>query len=123
MISHLFRSSEQLLCHLYIAMNDRDLSSVVAILEEDVEWSDITSGERIVGRDRVRNYWSALWLEAHVETEPLLIEKEEDGKYCVEVHQKVTDLRGHPLSDDIVYHVYRIGKCGVSDMTIRRFSA
>lgn len=116
----IFKSSEQLLCRLYLAMNERNVASIIAILEEGVEWSDMTNGESIVGRECVRNYWNMLWLDTRVETEPLLIEKEEDGRYCVEAHQKVTDLRGQPVSDEIVYHVFRIGKCGVLDMKIRR---
>jgi hypothetical protein len=115
-----FKSGEQLLCRLYLAMNERNLASVIATLEESVEWSDMTNGESIIGRECVRNYWNALWLDTRVETEPLLIEKEEDGRYCVEAHQRVTDLRGQAVSDEIVYHVYRVGKCGVLNMKIRQ---
>ena len=115
-----FKSSEQLLCRLYLAMNERNLESAISILEEGVEWSDMTNGENIVGRECVRNYWNTLWLNTCVETEPLLIEKEEDGRYCVEAQQRVTDLRGQPVSDEIVYHVFRIGKLGVLGMQIRQ---
>ena len=113
------RSATRLLCKLYLALNDRDLQTANATLTEQVTWTHALTGEKISGLWLFRQYWEVLWSNANVETEPLMFEREKDGRFCVEVHQKIID-HGHQLiSDEIVHHIFTLAEVGVTDMEIR----
>lgn len=81
---------------------------MLARMHPGVEWANGMEGGHVQGRDAVRDYWTRQWsvLDPHVE--PLQINRDETGRYVVEVHQIVRNLEGTVLVDTIVHHAYRI---------------
>ena len=77
-------------------------------MHPDVEWANGMEGGHVHGRDAVREYWMRQWsvLDPHVE--PLQINRNETGRYVVEVHQIVRNLEGTVLVNATVHHTYRI---------------
>lgn len=77
-------------------------------MHPDVEWANGMEGGHVHGRDAVREYWTHQWsvLDPHVE--PLQINRDETGRYVVEVHQIVRNLEGTVLVNTTVHHTYRI---------------
>ncbi|MES2642891.1 MAG: nuclear transport factor 2 family protein [Myxococcota bacterium] len=91
---------------LYAAFNRRDSSYVTDRMSPDVTWPRAFKGGVVRGPEAVRAYWEAQWAEIDPHVEPLRIERDEDGRYDVEVHQVVKDLAGTVIADSTVHHVY-----------------
>ncbi|MDE3186996.1 MAG: nuclear transport factor 2 family protein [Acidobacteriota bacterium] len=98
----------ELLTTAYANFNARRIEDVLARMHPGVEWANGMEGGHVQGRDAVRDYWTRQWsvLDPHVE--PLQINRDETGRYVVEVHQIVRNLEGTVLVDTIVHHAYRI---------------
>ncbi len=84
------------------------LEAVLARMQPDVVWPNGMEGGYVYGHEGVRDYWTRQWaiLDPHVE--PLEINRDEKGRFVVEVHQVVRDAEGKLLSDAMVRHVYII---------------
>jgi hypothetical protein len=97
---------ERLLRRAYEAFNFRDIDGALALMHPDVDWPNGMEGGREVGREAVRAYWTRQFgiIDSHVD--PVAFEPGSDGRIAVDVHQVVRDLRGNPLSDGRVRHVY-----------------
>ena len=93
---------------LYEAFNGRDLDAVLAMMGDEVDWPNAWKGGRLVGRDPVRDYWTAQWAEIDPRVEPLAVTKRADGKVAVTVRQLVRSPDGQVLSDGEVIHVYQL---------------
>jgi ketosteroid isomerase-like protein len=93
---------------LYQAFNSRDVDGVLALLSPDVDWPNAWRGGRVVGRDAVRDYWSAQWADIAPHVEPLAIAERSDGRLAVTVRQIVRSFDGQVLNDAQVVHVYRV---------------
>ncbi len=93
---------------LYEAFNGRDLDAVLAMMRDEVDWPNAWKGGRLVGRDAVRDYWTAQWAEIDPHVEPLAVTKRADGKVAVTVRQLVRSPDGQVLSDGEVIHVYQL---------------
>jgi hypothetical protein len=101
-------NDREILTAAYRDFNSRRIEDVLARMHPDVEWANGMEGGHVNGREGVRAYWTRQWsiLDPHVE--PLSIERDQESRYVVEVHQVVRDLLGNILVDTIVYHAYRL---------------
>src|SRR5690242_13642573 len=84
---------------MYAAFNRRDADGVLAMMTNDVDWPNAWKGGRVVGREAVRDYWSAQWAEIDPHVEPLSVTERADGSLAVAVRQVVRSLSGELVSD------------------------
>jgi ketosteroid isomerase-like protein len=99
---------EDLLRRAYVAFNDRDIESAVALMHADVDWPNGWEGGRVHGRDGVRDYWTRQFAAISARVDPLSFTDLGDGCVAVEVHAVVHDADGALLSDGRVRHTYTI---------------
>jgi hypothetical protein len=93
---------------LYDAFNRRDADGVLAMMSEGVDWPNAWKGGRILGREAVRDYWTAQWAEIDPHVEPVSVIERPDGGVAVTVRQVVRSVDGELLGDSEVVHVYRL---------------
>ena len=103
---------------LYEAFNRRDVDGVLAMMSDEIDWPNAWKGGRLLGRDAVRDYWTAQWAEIDPNVEPLAVTERADRGLAVTVRQVVRAADGQPLGDAEVVHVYRL-----DDGRIRRMDA
>lgn len=84
---------------LYAAFNDRDAGGVLAMMSADVDWPNAWKGGRLVGREAVREYWTAQWAEIDPHVEPTSVTERADGSIAVTVQQVVRSLDGQLVSE------------------------
>ena len=87
-------------------------------MDPDVNWPNAATGERLHGRDEVREYWAEQWKAADPRVEPVRFEQLPWGGIGVEVHQVVRDLDGKVQADQMVKHVYTIDDVLIRHMAI-----
>ena len=92
----------------YRAFNARDIDGALQLMADDVVWPNGMQGGAVHGRDGVRAYWRRQWTIVDPKVEPVRIDARPDGRFDVEVHQVVRDVRGTLLADRTIHHVYRI---------------
>lgn len=93
---------------LYEAFNRRDIDRVLEMMSDDVERPNAWKGGRLVGRDAVREYWTAQWSEIDPHVEPESVTERGDGSLAVAGRQLVRSPDGELLADGEVVHVYRL---------------
>jgi hypothetical protein len=111
---------ETCLRSLYVAFNARDIDAALATMTADVDWPTAWDGGRVVGHDRIRDYWERQWAEIDSSAEPIAISERPDGQVEVRVRQVGRDLAGRVLFDEEVRHVYAFRGDLVQRMTIER---
>ena len=113
-------NDREILAAAYRDFNARRIEDVLARMHPDVEWANGMEGGHVNGREGVRAYWTRQWsiLDPHVE--PMSIERDQDSRYVVEVHQVVRDLQGNILVDTIVHHAYRLAAGLIERMDIEQ---
>lgn len=84
------------------------MDRVLAMMSDDVDWPNAWKGGRLVGRDAVRDYWTAQWSEIDPHVEPTSVTERADGSLAVVVRQVVRSMGGEVLTDGEVIHVYRL---------------
>jgi hypothetical protein len=99
---------------LYEAFNRRDMDAVLAMMSDEVDWPNAWKGGRLVGREAVRDYWTAQWAEIDSHVEPLSVSERADGSLALRVQQVVRSSDGELLGEGEVVHVYRI-RAGLID--------
>src|ERR1700679_3087930 len=92
----------------YAAFNKRDIDGALALMTEDVRWPRASEGGEVVGKKKIRAYWTPQWGEFDPPEKPLEITEEDGGKTHVKVHQLVRSLQGDVLSDSEVLHVFTV---------------
>jgi hypothetical protein len=92
----------------YSAFNKRDIDGALALMTKDVSWPKASEGDKVVGKEEIRAYWTRQWTEFDPHVEPLVITEEDGGKTHVRVHQLVKNLEGEVLSDSEVLHVFTV---------------
>ena len=110
---------EDLFMKTYAAFNARDIDAILAVMHPDVDWPNGWEGDRLLGREEVREYWTRQWTVIDPTVTPQRFVMEADGRIAVLVHQVVRDLEGHVISDGMVEHVYQIEDDLVKNMEIR----
>jgi hypothetical protein len=78
------------------------------MMSEDVDWPNAWKGGRFVGREAVRDYWTAQWAEIDPHVEPLSVAERPDGGLAVTVRQVVRSPDGEVVRDSEVVHIYRL---------------
>jgi ketosteroid isomerase-like protein len=99
---------------LYEAFNRRDIDGVLAMMSEQVDWPNAWKGGRLVGREAVRDYWTAQWTDIDPRVEPISVSERADGSVAVSVKQVVRSSDGELLGEGELVHVYRI-RAGLID--------
>src|SRR5258708_26042395 len=97
----------EILRHLYDRFNARDIDGALAVMHDEVAWTNGMEGGHVHGHESVRSYWQRQWTMIDPHVEPLGFSIRPDG-VVVEVHQTVRDLGGKLLSDKMVVHIFRI---------------
>ena len=111
-------SEQELLTQAYRDFNARRMEDVLARMHPHVEWANGMEGGHVHGVDEVRAYWTRQWSMIDPHVEPLRIEREQAGRFVVEVHQVVRDLKGNLLLDTVVHHAYSIREGLIERMDI-----
>ncbi len=75
-------------------------------------------GGYISGHGEIKKYWTRPWIEINPNVEPVGFTERLNGSLEVEVHQKVKDLQGNPISDGIVKHIYTFDEGLIKTMDI-----
>jgi hypothetical protein len=101
-------NEQELLKQAYRDFNARRIDAVLARMHPAVEWANGMEGGHVHGVDAVRAYWTRQWAMIDPHVEPLRIERDQAGRFIVEVHQTVRDLNGKLVLDTVVHHAYRI---------------
>ena|SRR5579863_345922 len=109
----------ELLRRVYAAFNRREIDTVLAEMNPDVDWPNGMEGGRVLGKDAVRSYWKRQFEVLDPRVEPQSFAAEEDGRVAVEVHQVVQDKSGKLLVDQMIEHVYEIRSGRIQSMEIR----
>jgi hypothetical protein len=100
-------NEEQLLLTCaYQEFNARNIDAVLERLHPEVEWANGMEGGHVHGRDGVRAYWTRQWAMLDPHVDPMSVEADQSGRFIVEVHQVVRDLKGIVLVNATVRHVY-----------------
>ena len=92
----------------YSAFNKRDIDGALALMTQGVSWPKASEGGKVVGKEKIRVYWTRQWGEFDPYVEPLAIIEEDGGKTRVRVRQLVKSLHGDVLSDSEVLHVFTV---------------
>jgi hypothetical protein len=111
-------TATELLTAAYRDFNARKIDAVLARLHPQVEWANGMEGGHVNGREEVRAYWTRQWKTLDPNVDPLSIQRDDAGRWIVEVHQVVRDLSGEVLVDTIVHHAYRIASGLIERMDI-----
>jgi hypothetical protein len=98
----------ELLLGAYRDFNARRLEAVLARMHPDVVWPNGMDGGFVYGHEGVRAYWTRQWAILDPNVDPEEITTDARGRFVVDVHQVVCDLKGKLLSDVMVRHVYTI---------------
>lgn len=113
-------SSEiDILRQVYSAFNQREIETVLAHMQPDVDWPNGMEGGRVFGKDAVRAYWRRQFEVVNPRVEPQNFTTEPDGRIAVSVHQVVKDMSGKLLVDHVIQHVYKIENGLIQSMEIR----
>jgi len=112
------------LTRVYAAFNARDIDTVLAHMDDDVDWPNGWEGGRLRGTAAVRDYWTRQWQAIDSRVDPVAFDTRADGRVAVTVHQLVRDLDGAVLDDREVRHVYsfrdgRVTRMEIEDHTTR----
>jgi hypothetical protein len=102
------------------AFNARDIDAALATMHADVAWPNGMEGGYLHGHDAVRAYWARQWRMIAPQVSPLRFAVEESGRLVVEVRQRVRDLAGNVMKDEIVLHAYLVEDGLIRTMEIRK---
>lgn len=104
----------------YTAFNQRDVDRVLAVMAEDVEWSNGWEGGFVHGHDGVRDYWRRQWQELDPTVVPVSIARRDDGRIDVRVDQVIRRTDGEQISAGHVNHVYTLRNGLIARMDIEK---
>lgn len=108
MIADQISKTEHLIEAAYKGFNNRDIDSVLLLMDEHIHWPKAFEGGHVIGKEAIREYWTRQWSEINPIVNLKTITVREDGKVAVLVHQLVKDLAGNILFDGEVKHVYQV---------------
>ena len=108
-----------MLQRIYAAFNRRDIESVLAAMQDTVDWPNGMEGGRVLGKAAVRDYWRRQFEVLDPNVEPKNFTKEADGRIAIDVHQVVHDKSGKLVVDQMIQHEYEIRDGLIQRMEIR----
>ena len=106
----------------YKSYNERDLEALLPLMCEDVNWANALTGDRIRGRAEMRRIWELQWTSLSVQTEPIRIYEESDGKTVVVVREILHEAGGRLLMDQEMEHVFTWRDGRVARMDFRHIA-
>jgi ketosteroid isomerase-like protein len=109
----------ELLQRMYAAFNRRDIESVLAAMQDNVDWPNGMEGGRVLGKTAVRDYWRRQFEVLDPNVEPKNFTKEADGRIAIDVHQVVHDKSGKLVVEQMIQHEYEIRDGLIQSMEIR----
>ncbi len=109
----------EMLHRMYAAFNRRDIETVLAAMQADVDWPNGMEGGRVLGKAEVREYWKRQFEVLDPSVEPQNFAREQDGRISIDVHQVVHDRSGKLVVDQMVQHVYEFRDGLIQSMEIR----
>ena len=109
----------KLLQKVYAAFNRREIETVLAGLQANVDWPNGMEGGRVLGKAAVRDYWTRQFEVLNPHVEPTNFTLDADGRIVVDVHQVVHDKGGKLVVDQMVRHVYEIRDGLIQSMLIQ----
>ncbi len=109
----------ELLSRASAAFNRREIETVLAAMQANVDWPNGMEGGRVLGKAAVRDYWRRQFELLDSKVEPKSFTREADGRIAVDVHQVVHDKSGKLVADQRVQHVYEIRDGLIRNMEIR----
>ncbi len=109
----------EMLQRMYAAFNRRDIETVLAAMQDDVDWANGMEGGRVQGKSAVRDYWRRQFELLEPKVEPKRFTREADGRIAIDVHQVVHDQSGKLVVDQMVQHVYEFRGGLIHRMEIR----
>lgn len=99
---------ETLIATAYDAFNTRNINTALSTMHADVQWPKAFEGGYVTGHEAIREYWTRQWTEINPTVKPVAIQERPDGSLEVTVDQKVKDLQGNTVFDEIVKHIYTL---------------
>ena len=100
--------TEALVRRLYDANQRRDLPAFRALVAPALEWPDVTRGGLLTTPEAVQDYWAYNDAALRIETTPVEIWLEDDGRIVVDSNQVVWNRSGQLWSDLCVRHRYTL---------------
>ena len=100
--------SIELLYEAYQAMNTRDVEAALALMWDDVEWSDGTPDGHVDGREAVRKFLQNEWRRHPPHVEPVGLEDRPNGNIVMHVHELVKDSHGNIQANHTIKHTYTL---------------
>lgn len=98
----------ELLYEAYHAFNCRDVEAALALMRDDVQWSDGSDDGYVNGREAVRKYLQMEWRLHPPHMEPVGLEDRPSGNIVMYVHQLIKDTHGNVQANKTVKHTYTI---------------
>ena len=95
-----------LLRRAYDAFNRREVDTVLALLDPDVEWPNVLQGTTLRGRDDVRAYWLGQFETLDPCVKPEAFVPLGQNGVVVAVRQVIRDRDGNVRGDSRVAHAY-----------------
>ena len=107
----------ELLLRAYAAYNSQDIEGLLALVSDDVDWSDGEAG-RLHGKAEVGAYWAKQWAGTRTHDEPTGFRQLSDGRTAVLISQVVRSVAGTTISQGRFLHRHRIhdGRITVMDI-------
>jgi ketosteroid isomerase-like protein len=109
----------EVLQRIYAAFNRRDIESVLAAMQANVDWPNGMEGGRVLGKPAVRDYWTRQFEVLDPKVQPKNFAREADGRIAIHVHQVVHDKSGKLVVDQMIQHVYEFRDGLIQRMEIR----
>ena len=92
----------------YSGFNERDIDKALSTMHANIQWPKAFEGGHVSGHHAIREYWTRQWTEINPQVEPIGLHERPNGTLEIEVHQKITDLKGNSVFDGIVKHIYTL---------------
>ena len=109
----------EVLLRIYAAFNRRDIESVLAGMQANVDWPNGMEGGRVLGKPAVRDYWTRQFEVLDPKVQAKNFAREADGRIAIHVHQVVHDKSGKLVVDQMIQHVYEFRDGLIQSMEIR----
>src|ERR1039457_4412875 len=87
-------NTQTLIAEVYSAFNQRNIDGALALMSESVSWRKASEGGRVIGKKKIRSYWSRQWKEFDPHVEPIEVIDRGAGNKSERDHQPLKKLRG-----------------------------
>ena len=108
--------------NLYDAFNNREIETVLSMMDENVKWANGMEGGFVFGRENVREYWRKQFKLINPRLEPLKFNTDEENREVVTLRQIVRDLDGNLLADKTIDHVFTMENGLIKNFEIGDFT-